>query len=68
MNGDNQLKVNGLAEEVGLLAQNVLFITQGIGKTASDDVAFYAYNRLDQAVRLVRTAAEALLTGPREEA
>lgn len=68
MNSDNQLKCNGLAHEATHLAQEVQFIMQGHGKTASDDTAFYAYSRLDEATRLIRTAAEALLTGPREEA
>lgn len=66
MNHDSQLKVNGLAREVEVLAQNVEFIMQGHGKTADEDTAFLVYSKLDDAVGLVRTAAEALLTGPRD--
>lgn len=66
MNLDSQRKIDGLAHELELSSQELCHIMQGHGKTADEDTAFLVYSKLDDAVGLVRTAAEALLTGPRD--
>lgn len=68
MNLDSQRKIDGLAHELELSSQELCHIMQGNGKTATDDVASAVYNGLIEAVGILRTSAEALLTGPREEA